>query len=121
MVADPKTGDSVLQETQSFSLSNVDPGPGDGVKFGCWLADIVTFPIINVFGPGQIEGDCQNVMGAPVELPTQSGDVLYGSGIYTALGGLVILGRSQLLDDLYAEAHNGARRIPPLPPCTPTS
>jgi len=122
IVADPKTGDSVMQETQSFGVP--DPGPGDLVKFGCWLADQGgPFPIIllNLLGPGQIGGDCQNVQGAPIELPTQSGDVLYGSGIYTALGGLVILGRSQLLDDQYAAANKGARRIPPLPPCTPTS
>lgn len=118
IVADPKNGDSVMQETQGIGVP--DPGTGDGFKYGCWLIDQGgPFPIIllNLLGPGQIGGDCPNVQGEPIKLNTPSGDVLYGSGIVTAYGGLLILGRSQLLDDLYAEANKGARRFPPLPPC----
>jgi hypothetical protein len=108
---DPR-GQSVLQDSQT--KPQFDPGTGQGLKAACYALAQDFFSLWNALTVGVIispSAGCANVLGGPVELSTASGDVLYGTSTYTALGDLVILGRSKLLDSIY-----GTRTI--VPPCT---
>jgi hypothetical protein len=113
MVTDPN-GDSVAQETET--KPDPDPGPGQAFKYACWLADQGIFWVFSVFDVGTVISTsvCPGVLGEPIELSTPTGDALYGTGMVTGYGDLVILGRSKMLDGI-----DGTRIT--VPPCTPPS
>jgi hypothetical protein len=112
------SGDSVLQVSQT-KPTNPNPGPGDGFKYGCWLVDQGVAWFFRVFDVGTVipTSACPNVLGSPIKLSTPSGDVLYGTGTVTRYGDLVILGRSKMLDEQYAQQNPGSPPRTTVPPC----
>jgi hypothetical protein len=122
MVTDPN-GDSVVQETETEP--NPDPGPGQAFKYACWLTDQGISWVFSVFDVGTVipTSVCPGVLGEPIQLstPPPSKDVLYGTGVVTGYGDLVILGRSKMLDEQYAQQHPGSPPRTTIPPCTPPS
>ena len=98
-----------------------DPGPGQAFKYACWLADQGIFWVFSVFDVGTVipASACPGVLGEPIKLstPPPSIDVLYGTGTVTGYGDLVILGRSKMLDQQYAQQNPNSPPRTTVPPC----